>query len=414
LLSAILRGAGIQKALSLGVTPDLFLRRKAEWMYLEANRGVSRATFKSRFPNAKLYKVNPDEITTIVQQVQQNRLNHELGQIFLKNQRELGKIDPASLASRMERQLGEALIKFTRGKDINVIKEPGIIVDYVRQKSIARKEGGTVGYPFGIPTLDEIMSGMQPPHLITILARQGEYKTWLALYFATMAMMSGAKVLYTSLEMSPQEITLRIHTLLSKMLASSYSKKFKRVFSNMGLMLGAVNLKEYREFVKHARKYVKQGIIIPDIHGGFDMDRMAAKVEEIKPDIAFFDYFGLGISDNSKGDNWIVSQAASRKAKRIAIEHNIPFILCAQANRQSAESKEGPELHQASLTDAIGQDSDKVFSLRYRRSELILYVRKNRQGPMNQVIRFNIDIDKGVLEEASNRRSRYIDEEEEE
>jgi hypothetical protein len=127
------------------------------------------------------------------------------------------------------------------------------------------------------------------------------------------------------------------------------------------------------------------------------------------------------------GENWIQAVQTSRMAKHnIARQFNIPFVLNAQANRKGVEAQDAPELDHISLTDALGADSDQVLSLRYRAGDLKMVVKKNRRGRTGDTIKFDLDIDNGIIEERvvvrsgaartqvteiPNRRGRYNDEE---
>jgi hypothetical protein len=107
----------------------------------------------------------------------------------------------------------------------------------------------------------------------------------------------------------------------------------------------------------------------------------------------------------------------SHGVKALAKAYDIAFVLNAQANRAGANDKEAPKAEHAAYTDALGRDSDRMLSLRVHGGELTVHVEKNRHGPSGQNIRFETDIDKGVLEEIvmgsrNVRRGRYSDEEE--
>lgn len=420
LISAVVRhprgvGRGIRTASKLGVNEHLFMRRRAEWLWLQAHKAASKATFKNRFPNFKVYTVDPDEIDLIVAQTQRTRADYDLGKMFEKMQRKLGRVEPMQLATELESEVRVIMSTYAHGEDIDLIADWQHTYAHVKRAHDSVAAGEAVGIPFGIPTLDKLTGGMQAPDLITIVARQGEFKTWMSLFFAVNAVVSGSKVLYASLEMSPAQIGMRVHTLMSRMLASAQKDQFKSKFANMGLMMGAVDLKEYRAWLQDARKQLKKGFITPNVQGGFSMATMVGKCEQHHPEIAFFDYFGLGVGNDMTrgGDNWVQAVQTSRMAKHnIARQFDIPFVLNAQANRQSADNPDAPELHQISLTDALGADSDQVLSLRYKNGALKMVVKKNRRGPTGTGIKFELDIDNGVIEELSvtGRRARREEE----
>ena len=409
LISAVVRGAGIRKASKLGVTENLFMRRKPEWLWLMSHRSASKATFKARFPNFKVYTVDPEELDVIVAQTQRTKAEYEIGKMFERMQRKLGRVEPIQLATELETEVRSIMNQYAKGEDVDLITQWQQSYAHVKHAHDQVAAGESIGLPFGVPSLDKLTGGMQAPDLITIVARQGEFKTWMSLWFATNASIAGAKVLYASLEMSPQQIAMRVNTLMRRMLAKTYSDRFKYQFSNMGLMMGAVDLKEYRRYLIRAKKDIKKGFIVPNAQNGFSMATMVAKCEQHQPDVAVFDYFGLGVGNDltKGGENWIQAVQTSRMAKHnIARQFDIPFILNAQANRQAADAQDAPELHQISLTDALGADSDQVFSLRLRGGQLKMVVKKNRRGRTGDTIKFETDIDQGIIKEISGMSAR--------
>lgn len=414
LISAIVRhtrgpGRGVGAAARYGATDTVFMRRKAEWIWLQEHRTASKETFKARFPNFRVMATDPEEMQLLVAQAQRTKAEYDLGKMFEKAMRRLGRVEPTQLATELEGDIRLILQTYAKGEDINIFGNWQHTYNHVKRAHDQVAAGESIGYPFGIPTLDKITGGMQGPDLITIVARQGEFKTWMSLYFATQAAIAGGKVLYASLEMSPAQIGLRVQTLLNNALAASAADEFQDRFSNMGMMMGAVDLKKYRRFLIRAKKAMKSDFITPNAQGGFSMATMVAKCEQHQPDIAFFDYFGLGVGNDVTrgGENWIQAVQTSRMAKHnIASKFNIPFVLNAQANRKGVEAQDAPELDHISLTDALGADSDQVLSLRYRAGDLKMVVKKNRRGRTGDVIKFELDIDNGVIQETSATRQR--------
>jgi replicative DNA helicase len=246
-------GVGVRAAAKLGVTEQLFMRRKSEWMWLQQHKAASKVTFKSRFPNFKVYTVDPEEIQLIVAQAQRTRAEYDLGKMFERVQRKLGRVEPTQLAQELEHDTRTIMQLYAKGEDIDLIENWRHTYAHVKHAHDQVAGGESIGIPFGIPTLDKQTGGMQAPDLITIVARQGEFKTWMSLYFAVNAAVAGHKVLYASLEMSPAQIGMRVHTLMSRMLAATMNDTFKSMFANMGLMMGAVDLADYRHWLLTAR-----------------------------------------------------------------------------------------------------------------------------------------------------------------
>lgn len=414
LISAIVRhtrgpGRGVSEVTRQGVTENLFMRRKAEFIWLQEHRAASKETFKARFPNFRVFATDPEELDLLVAQQQRTKADFDLGKMFERSMRRLGRVDPQQLATEIEHEIHTILHAYAKGEDIDILNNWQHTYNHVKRAHDQVAAGESIGYPFGIPSLDKQTGGMQAPDLITIVARQGEFKTWMSLYFATNAIIAGAKVLYASLEMSPAQIGMRVQTLLNNKLAASAKDEFQDRFSNMGMMMGSLDLKKYRRFLIKARQRLNTSFVAPNAQGGFSMATMVAKVEQHEPNIAFFDYFGLGVGNDvvRGGDNWIQAVQTSRMAKHnIARQFDIPFVLNAQANRKGVEAQDAPELDHISLTDALGADSDQVLSLRYRAGDLKMVVKKNRRGRTGDTIKFELDIDNGIIKEDSTARHR--------
>jgi hypothetical protein len=81
LISAIVRhprgpGKGVGAASRLGATDGLFMRRKAEWIWLQEHRSAGKETFKARFPNFRVVVTDPEEMQLLVAQVQRNKAEY--------------------------------------------------------------------------------------------------------------------------------------------------------------------------------------------------------------------------------------------------------------------------------------------------------------------------------------------------
>lgn len=76
------------------------------------------------------------------------------------------------------------------------------------------------------------------------------------------------------------------------------------------------------------------------------------------------------------------------------MKHKIPIIALSQANRMAAKGST-PELEHMSESDAIAQNSTKVFSMSRKGNELRIKVTKNRYGPVGDEFVYLWDIDTG-------------------
>ena len=148
---------------------------------------------------------------------------------------------------------------------------------------------------------------------------------------------------------------------------------------------------------------IKGNLYVPDLRSRFSVSASKSKIEALEPDVCFFDYFGLAQQSAGKGmDNWTQAAEASRMCKETARIYDIPYVLGSQINRAGA-SADQPKLEHISLTDSIGQDSDKVFILRPtgRRTRLQLICEKFRGSIDGWQLALDFQPNDGLIEERS-------------
>ena len=113
--------------------------------------------------------------------------------------------------------------------------------EYVVQNKERVKKGITIGIKTGINLFDEKYLGWQPGQLIVVAGRLGIGKSWVILYFGCEAYKTGKRVLYLSPEMPLHDVEFRWDTIMGR------SKGFE--FLNDKLIVGDINLKDYREYL---------------------------------------------------------------------------------------------------------------------------------------------------------------------
>lgn len=105
-------------------------------------------------------------------------------------------------------------------------------------------------------------------------------------------------------------------------------------------------------------------------------------------DIAFIDYLGLSAqaTDNGSGQLYRIIGAITSRLKQTAKDCRIPIVLLCQLNRE-VEQAEHPALRHLRDSGSIEQDADIVLMLEKDEAagELLMWVRKNRQGKAGEV-----------------------------
>jgi replicative DNA helicase len=259
-------------------------------------------------------------------------------------------------------------------------------------------ERGIIGIPTGIPTLDETLRGFRKQALIILGARPGVGKTALALNFALTAALGRGDpdgmqhpVLIFSMEMGIFEIVERLLCISAGLDASSLYRGQLPRFT-----------------VEDAVNDLYQGrvpILVDDTAGLNILElrsrckRAAAQLrnEGRHVGMIIIDYLQLMQGPgNSKGDNRQNEIAQiSRGLKQLAKELDVPVIALSQLSRESAKGDVKPQLFHLRESGSIEQDADVVMFL-YREdkdnadegnpNEVELLIRKNRAGPMKEIM----------------------------
>lgn len=244
---------------------------------------------------------------------------------------------------------------------------------------------GITGIPSGYSKLDEFSSGFQAGDLIVLAARPSMGKTALALSLASNAAMLGRTVGFFSLEMSAEQLTLRL--LSSESAIAHHSIRNATISSQEWLTLTTVaaRLSEIKLFIDDTAMLTVM-----------DLRTKARKLKaENKLDMLVIDYLQLLSSPRRHENRHQEVSEISRSLKALAKELSIPIIALSQLSRAvDSRMDKRPMLSDLRESGAIEQDADLIMFL-YRdvvynpetehptRAELI--IGKQRNGPTGTV-----------------------------
>lgn len=255
------------------------------------------------------------------------------------------------------------------------------------QIELANKAGQAVtGITSGLIDLDRMTAGWQPTDLIVVAGRPGMGKTGFAVGCAIAAAQSQKQVGFISLEMSAEQIGLR-------------------VFSAHGgqdvalLRRGFVGPDGWRTLAHSAQQLERLGLHITDepIRG---LAHLRSKVRRLKAkhglDLLIVDYLQLlhdkSLQVRARHEELELMSGAF---KNLAKELRVPVMLLSQLNREcEARPDKRPLLSDLRGSGAIEQDADIVVCL-YRdevynqdsqeRGIAEVLIRKHRNGPVGQI-----------------------------
>lgn len=224
-------------------------------------------------------------------------------------------------------------------------------------KRVENNRNGITGIPTGLRELDRLTAGWQQGDLNIIAARPSVGKTAFALHLALAAGRAGKHVLVNSLEMQGERLGDR---WLCAQVANVDAGHLKT---------GLLDAGERQQALEAARLLSALPVYVDD-NPKMSMDhiRSSALLQKSKGrcDLLIIDYLQLcEMKSGQKNRNREQEVAeASRKAKLIAKELDIPVILLCQLNREcEMRADKRPALSDLRESGAIEQDADVVMLL---------------------------------------------------
>lgn len=258
---------------------------------------------------------------------------------------------------------------------------------FAQLAQIKSSREGVTGISSGFAAFDEMTSGMQKGDLLILAGRPSMGKTALALNMALNAWHAGHAIGIFSLEMSSEQLVLR-------MLSSESCVPYQKIRNAL------VSSEEWMEMTNTAARLAESKIFIDD-SPSINIMELRAKARKLKSqaniDLIVIDYLQL-INSHQKHENRTQEiSAISRSLKALAKELGIPVLALSQLSR-SLENRmdKRPMLSDLRESGAIEQDGDVIFFV-YRdvvynpdteypdQAEII--IGKQRNGPIGS---FNV------------------------
>jgi len=244
---------------------------------------------------------------------------------------------------------------------------------------------GITGVASGFVKFDEMTSGLQKGDFIIIAGRPSMGKTALSLNMAVNSAMAGYGVGIFSLEMSAEQLTLR--------LLSSESGTAHHNIRN-----ATISSDEWIHVTNVAGQLAELQIFIDDT-AGLNLMELRARARKLKAerniDMLVIDYLQLLHSSKRHENRHQEVAEISRSLKALAKELNIPILVGSQLSRAvEGRMDKRPMLSDLRESGAIEQDADVIMFL-YRdivynpetenpaSAELI--IGKQRNGPTGTI-----------------------------
>jgi replicative DNA helicase len=218
--------------------------------------------------------------------------------------------------------------------------------------SIKSHTKGITGISSGFSTLDQMTSGFQNGDLIVLAARPSMGKTALALCIALEAARNGFSTGIFSLEMSAEQLTLRLLSAQSGI-------------SHHNIRNATITSDEWVDLTNVAAQLAEMKLFIDDSAMLTIMDlRAKARKLKIEKGLQFLviDYLQLLHSSKKHENRHQEISDISRSLKALAKELNIPIIALSQLSRAvDSRMDKRPMLSDLRESGAIEQDADLIM-----------------------------------------------------
>ncbi len=217
---------------------------------------------------------------------------------------------------------------------------------------------GITGVASGYKKLDQFTSGFQGSDLVVLAARPSMGKTAFALNLAINAANNGQSVGFFSLEMSAEQLTLRLLAMQSGI-------------AHHNIRNATITSDEWLELTRVAGHLANLKFFIDDTAMVSIMD-LRAKARKLKAEhnlqFLVIDYLQLLHSTKKHENRHQEVSDISRSLKALAKELNIPIIALSQLSRAvDSRTDKRPMLSDLRESGAIEQDADVIMFL-YRDS----------------------------------------------
>ncbi|NBB65065.1 replicative DNA helicase [Pseudomonas sp. ODNR1LW] len=300
------------------------------------------------------------------------RIGAELSAVAVDPERE-----PRDIAEAAEGEIYR-LMGAGRGAGQGVIRFSQAVTGAVEMAAAAKaRDGRLAGLATGLVDLDRMLGGLHPSDLLVLAGRPSMGKTALATNIAFNVAraweyeadpdapggartVNGGRVLFFSLEMSAEQLAMRILADASGVSSDKLRK-------------GEIDGADYDRFRDAAVEIAKAPLAI-DATGGLPIAKLAARARrEARQhglDLIIVDYLQLATASSGRRDANRVEQVSeiTGALKALAKELSVPIIALSQLSRQVEQREDKrPQLADLRESGSIEQDADAVMFV-YRES----------------------------------------------
>lgn len=363
LITRILETGDLRTAVKRKITADFFFLPEARSAYAMLQRHFQKygktpsiPLFKESFPSFTFASTS-DPVAAICDQIRSHKLYADLGKVLEEGAR-LTREDPQEALDHFRQGISRLTTSHLVTRDIDATKT---MHEAKEEYSRAKEMSGLLGIPWPWPKLNESTLGIQKSELIFFYARPGSLKTWMltcAAVHAHRSVEGGLRVLLVTNEMPTEQIRRRVHAAYAQV-------------DYKALRRGKLTASEERRYYDDLEAFseMKEPFVISgndDAAARGGVVSLAAKIDEVDPDIVFIDGVYLMGDDrtNRQTSDWGSVAHLTQDLKHLAKQKDVPIVGSTQSNR-SGEKTKGSTLNELAYGDSFGQDGDYLIRIIY-------------------------------------------------
>lgn len=351
LISKIIQVGGIENAVSRGITEEHFDDPTHKEVYSALSEHIRRykvpptpQVIKDSFPDFRPevstesldYLI--DRFIGLVKYRATATASRDLAKLT-QNKKEWANLDLHVL--EIARNLAQ-LVPSSQTAMLSDVRKR--IAEYEKRK----REGVFPGIKMGIPTIDNLTLGIQPPDYVTVAGYMGTGKSTLAQFILFNSYLQNKKPMFISLEMDAEALFRKWDTMATNFSYMALKK----------LELEEGDMDKWEEWGEKAENSkAERDIIVIDDIGKCTVDKVYAETVRYSPDLVAVDYVGLMDTPNNTGSHWEKVTYTTKGLKQNARTLKIPVIGVAQTNEEESG------LGNIAGSKSIGRDSDIVIGL---------------------------------------------------
>ena len=410
LISRTLQSRRLHQVMQAGIEPHHFYTYRPEWEWILRSWNKHGAVpsvdlFRQKFPDFKYKKIVGEDpsVTPAVEAVRNNHLENQMTSIAEEFVEQLGTDldDPSVLLQSIQDQLQVLTGEATGEEIVDIIATIDEDVETFARIQRAEVDGHSMIQTPWL-AINDRWGGLRNGELIGVIARMGEGKSWDGLNMCAVPLIDGKRAFFAALEMPRFDVAMRLHTLLSWHMAHRENPKFvklpqvvnkarieemlsgRSVWRNSHLMIGSneIDVDEYRKWTMRVQEMMPGGFVMPKFSSHsepFTYASFERAVIKAEPDVAVLDYLTLLSDSPGRRSDWEMWRDITRRLKQLAMRLDIPIVVMAQANRNAALAKT-PELQDIAFSDALGQNADRILSIKTKADRMAITCIKNRLG----------------------------------